>query len=179
MSHFMSLTKRLPKHGVFQMSYETCYFMCKFYRYIMRSYMAANFGHEIWSAIPNLCIANIQFVARDGQGRNVDTKFEVYPRCSKNMKHFAWECTFHIFGTPWVKFKLRDYTSFAQSPTFHVHKLFTELQVSWPNFISMRQTFTEFAQETSVFILGNTMFGKLFRETFGTSRLRCCLPSKI
>ena len=39
----------------------------------------------------------------------------------------------------------------------------------------------EFVQETldfiRSFILGNTMFGKLFRETFGMPRLQCCLPS--
>ena len=39
----------------------------------------------------------------------------------------------------------------------------------------------EFVQETSdfvrSFILGNTMFGKLFRETFRIPRLQCCLPS--
>ena len=61
-------------------------------------------------------------------GRNLDTRFEVYPWCSKNMKcTFGWGCTFHIFGMPWAKFKFCKQISFTQNLKFHGHKFGMEL----------------------------------------------------
>ena len=73
MSCFTSLTKRLTKHGVFlnENSYETSYFLYKFYIHIMRYYMTVKFGHEMWSVIPNLCMANIRFCGDEIWTRNL------------------------------------------------------------------------------------------------------------